>query len=147
MVSRSVVNRNGYYYLRETRSNGSGDREDEYISSFGKERPTIYKPKIIEGDSREVLKDGDRGSVGLVVTSPPYFLLKEAPWGGDYDEYIKEARRRDKAIVVPHDRDNESVQELAITIPLSCSKVRVTPIPLAPHKNIWRVGIPNWSVN
>lgn len=58
-----------------------------YIVSLP-QKPTLYNPLLIEGDSREILKQFNPNSIHLVVTSPPYYQLKEATWD-TYDDYLK----------------------------------------------------------
>ena len=57
-----------------------------YIVSFP-EKPTLYKPQLILGDAREVTQQFKPNSIHLVVTSPPYFNLKEGTWD-TYDDYM-----------------------------------------------------------
>ena len=84
----NIVNIKQNYYFRRI-ENEKGKRIQKYIVRFGRNRPTLYSPKLLTGDARTILKDKPARSVGLVVTSPPYFMLKEAPWGGSYDDYQK----------------------------------------------------------
>jgi len=84
----SVVCDRGYYYLRENNKN---------IKSFGKKPPVLYKPQIMEGDAQVKVFEIQKETVALVVTSPPYFQIKDYSDYGvkkqigylqGYDEYI-----------------------------------------------------------
>lgn len=79
----------GYYYLRE------GNKR---IESFGKTPPILYKPQILEGDARTKIFDIKKESIALIVTSPPYYNIKDYGIYGEknqigylqgYEEYIE----------------------------------------------------------
>lgn len=58
------------------------------ILNFGNNQPTFYKPQLFNDDSRKQLKKIKPLSVNLVVTSPPYYNLKETYWK-NYEDYLK----------------------------------------------------------
>ena len=76
---------NNYYLIRQWRENGK--QKSEVLSRFGHEKPELHAPQVLEGNSREILQTIPQGSVHLVVTSPPYYQLKEGAWKG-YDDYM-----------------------------------------------------------
>jgi len=89
----SIVCDHDIYYLRENNKN---------LESYGKIPPTTYIPKIIEGDARKKIYDLPKETIALVVTSPPYFQIKD--YGeknqigylqgyGEYIESLKEVWR------------------------------------------------------
>lgn len=55
---------NGYYYLRD----GGG----ETIESFGKEKPVVYTPELVQDKAENVLGRLPGNSVDLILTDPPY---------------------------------------------------------------------------
>lgn len=74
-----------YYLKRRWREHGK--LRAEVLARYGPKRPTFFEPKILLGDSRKVVHELPQGSVHLVVTSPPYYHLKEGDWGG-YSGYV-----------------------------------------------------------
>jgi DNA modification methylase len=61
---------------------------------------------IYIGDSEEVLKDIDSNSIGLVVTSPPYFRMRNEISYDNYNSYLKKMFRIAKQLyrVIDHRR-------------------------------------------
>lgn len=55
---------NGYYYLR--------DSSGETIDSFGKQKPVVYTPDLIQDKAENVLGRLPDNSVDLILTDPPY---------------------------------------------------------------------------
>ena len=61
----------------------------------------MTKHKIIIGDSRQMTEIGDK-SIQLIITSPPYWQLKDYGNGGQigfddtYENYINGVRKRNK---------------------------------------------------
>lgn len=76
----------GNYYLRK-RVKDKGKWKEKTLVKFGRYKPVFYKPLLINGDSREVLKQFRPNSTHLVVTSPPYYQLKEGTWDS-YNDYL-----------------------------------------------------------
>lgn len=68
-----------------------GRRRFEDVARFGSCRPHFYRPVVLLGDCRERLREISNHSVQLIVTSPPYFMLKESPWDGfgAYLDYLE----------------------------------------------------------
>lgn len=83
-----VVKGKKYWRLREWRRDGKDKREWKKctIASFY-EKLTFYEPQLILADAKEKIKQFKPNSIHLVVTSPPYFNLKEGTWD-TYDEYL-----------------------------------------------------------
>lgn len=48
----------------------------------------MLKYKIIFGDAEEVLKDMDDNSVGLIVTSPPYYQMRDVMKYRSYSDFL-----------------------------------------------------------
>lgn len=78
----------GYYYLRR-RWMGDGKENVETVARYGKQKPSLYNSRLIQGESPAAIADQPTRSVGLVVTSPPYGHIKEMPTYDTHDEYIE----------------------------------------------------------
>lgn len=76
------------FYLKRRWRDGHKLRS-EVVARYGRVRPRFYAPELLFGDAREVVPKMPQGSVHLVVTSPPYFPLKDGVWTG-YDDYLAE---------------------------------------------------------
>jgi hypothetical protein len=72
-----------YYLVRRWRADGKN--RSVTIASFGTSPPTFYTPTFLTGDCTQVLQQLGAESVQLVVTSPPYFGLKDTPWVSSND--------------------------------------------------------------
>lgn len=59
-----IASGNGYYYLRES--------DGETVTSFGKGRPVIYRPELIQDKAENLLHRLPDNSIDLIVTDPPY---------------------------------------------------------------------------
>lgn len=69
---------NRAYLILRWREGGKNHKIN--LASFPKPKPELHAPQILQGDAREVLRRIPQGSVHLVVTSPPYYQLKEGTW-------------------------------------------------------------------
>ncbi len=75
----------GSWYLIEDYRDGR-KKGTRIVARFGHTRPTLHTPEVLHGDAREVLRTIAQGSIHLIVTSPPYYQLKEGAWIG-YGDY------------------------------------------------------------
>jgi DNA modification methylase len=71
---------NGEHYSLVRRWRDGAKNCSESIASFGGSCPTFFSPVFHTGDCNQVLPKLDAESVQLIVTSPPYYDLKDTPW-------------------------------------------------------------------
>lgn len=85
----------GNYYLKEKYKDENGKWKERTLFCFGKIPPKRYNPLIFYGDATEKIGEISSSKVSLVVTSPPYWQIKD--YGKfeqigkhqGYGEYIK----------------------------------------------------------
>lgn len=78
--------KNGKHWFLRKWEGKYPERKQINVISFGRHKPTFHKPQLFNGDAREILKQIKPLSVNLVITSPPYYNLKETYWE-NYSEY------------------------------------------------------------
>ncbi len=79
--------RNSHYLVRRWRDD-AGHNRSETICRYGRESPRFFEPTITCGDAAVEVGKLEQGSVHLVVTSPPYYGLKEGQWE-HYEDYVR----------------------------------------------------------
>jgi modification methylase len=72
-----------FYLVRRWRADGKN--RSETIAPFGTSPPTFHAPVFVTGDCTRILQKLEAESVHLIVTSPPYFDLKDTPWVSSND--------------------------------------------------------------
>lgn len=87
MTYHEVCKVGSNYYLKRRWREG-GKLRAEVLARYGPKRPSFFDPIIICGKAQEEIAKLEPDSVHLIVTSPPYFTLKEAPWK-KYEDYVQ----------------------------------------------------------
>jgi DNA modification methylase len=91
LLDHLIITKDGYYSFGDQGLVGLEENEIGFVNS--KFKPDINK--VIQGDALESLKDFPDGSIDCVITSPPYWQLRDYGWKGqwglerNYDEYLE----------------------------------------------------------
>lgn|GEM_PF-1132415 len=75
-----ILKENAGTYTLVLRWREGRHQHSRVLARFGHVRPRFHRPKVLLGDAQIRLREVPSDSVHLIVTSPPYYSVKEGTW-------------------------------------------------------------------